>query len=67
MSRPLTACLRCGSTDLRPLTLADGLAAEGGELLKWVCNACDWQGTPLEFEAEEDLAAFREGLTKDEA
>ncbi len=47
------------------LTLGDGLAAEGGESLRYVCGACGWQGQPIFFSGEADHKAFLAAL-KDE-
>ncbi len=63
-SQELAACLRCGSEELAPLTLSDGLWAEGGESFKWVCRDCDWQGAPLLFDDRKALEAFRRGLAE---
>ncbi|MGB0651584.1 MAG: hypothetical protein ACPGQL_00145 [Thermoplasmatota archaeon] len=62
----IVCCLRCGSLKLRPLTLSDGLFADGGELFKWVCDDCHWQGTPIEFDRESDYKAFVAALRDEE-
>jgi hypothetical protein len=41
------------------LTLSTGLAAGGGELLRWTCTECGWQGQPLLFESTQERDAFR--------
>ena len=61
----ISACLRCGSRNLRMLTLGDGLIPEATERLKWVCADCSWQGTPLEFDDEAAWSAFRQAVKED--
>ena len=57
----VSACLRCGSTDMRPLTMEAGLVF-GSETLAWVCHRCHWRGAPLQFESVTAYRAFVKGL-----
>ncbi len=66
MATPIKACLACGSRDLNMMRLEDGLAAEGGELLKNVCGACGWQGQPILFAREAQYKAFLQALRDEE-
>lgn len=66
MSARIRACLACGSRDLNMMTLADGLAAEGGESLRYVCGTCGWQGQPILFDRAADHQAFVKALQDEE-
>ena len=57
----VSACLRCGSVRMRPLTLEAGLAF-GSETLAWVCARCHWRGQPLAFDSVTSYRAFVKGL-----
>jgi hypothetical protein len=57
----IRACPRCASQDMNMATLSDGLWP-GGETLRYVCRACDYQGMPLLFAERADYESFRESI-----
>jgi len=58
----VTACLRCGSENVAPSTLDDGMILGGGETLLWVCRRCAWRGQPLTFADPSAYRQFVRGL-----
>lgn len=55
--RALTACMRCGSLELRGVKASEGaIGVAFFDLSK--CRECGWQGMPLEFEDEASWRAF---------
>jgi transposase-like protein len=52
----ITACSRCGSTNLRQGSLRDGLLS--GLSAQYVCRDCKFQAVPFIFDSEEDYLAF---------
>lgn len=60
-----SACLRCGSTAVRPLTLREGLVPGGGETLSTICGRCGFRGAPLLFDSATSYRAFVMGLHAD--
>ncbi len=57
----LRACSVCGSTKLRMPGFSDGVVPETDNLQVWVCDH-DHQMTPLEFDQQADLDAFRRSV-----
>lgn len=60
-----SACLRCGSTAVRPLTLREGLVPGGGETMSTICGRCGFRGAPLLFDSATSYRAFVMGLHAD--
>jgi len=58
----ITACSRCGSTNLRQGSIRDGLLS--GLTSKYVCRDCKFQGTPFIFDSEEDYVNFVKSIRK---
>jgi hypothetical protein len=54
---PVKACLRCGSTQVRPANVREGGIPGAGEMLFWVCGRCGQRGPAIEFA---DPTAYRE-------
>jgi hypothetical protein len=54
-----TACLRCGSTDLRTPGASDP-NWEGSMTLNLVCRRCGYQGIPATFDDAESYHSFRQ-------
>ena len=54
---PVKACLRCGSTQVRPANVREGGIPAAGEMLYWVCGRCGQRGPAIEFA---DSTAYRE-------
>jgi transcription initiation factor TFIIIB Brf1 subunit/transcription initiation factor TFIIB len=55
--RGLSACMRCGSLELRSRKASEG-AIGVAFFDESVCRECGWQGMPLEFEDEAAWRAF---------
>ncbi|MES2154470.1 MAG: hypothetical protein V4510_04975 [bacterium] len=55
-----SACLRCGSLDLRMVKALDGGGIPGYEFDRSHCKACGWNGLPLEFDDEAAWKQFVE-------
>lgn len=58
----ITACPKCGSTNIHHGSMRDGLLP--GYTSKYVCKVCGYQGMPLSFDSEEKYKKFLVGLKK---
>jgi hypothetical protein len=61
----ITACPKCGSTDIEMGTMDTGVTF-GVTSWKSVCKECGYHGEPLVFDSKEDYEHFLQGLSKEE-
>lgn len=62
---PIQACLRCGSTRVRPANLSEGGIPGGGEGLAWICGRCGKRGPAIEFADATAYRQFVKGLNRE--
>jgi len=58
----ITACPKCGSTNIYHGTIRDGSLP--GYTPKYVCKDCDYQGMPIIFDSEKEYKKFLMGFAK---
>jgi hypothetical protein len=55
----ITACINCGSQDIRSGNIGDGvLPGYTDGLVTYVCNNCNHRGLPVIFDTEEEHREF---------
>jgi DNA-directed RNA polymerase subunit RPC12/RpoP len=54
---PVSACMRCGSPNVRPASFSEGGIPGSGAMLFYICARCGHRGPPLEFP---DTTAYRQ-------
>ncbi len=59
VKKEITACPRCGSTNLRFSSAGHGFDI-GVAPTTVSCRECEWTGNPMNFESEKDYKRFRE-------
>jgi hypothetical protein len=63
----ITACINCGSQDIRSGTISDGvLPGYTDGLVTYVCNNCNHRGLPIIFDSEEEYEAFLKARMDDQ-
>ena len=62
---PVWACMRCGSLDVGPGAVSQGMLPGAGDAFAFVCRRCHARGPPLEFESATAYRQFVKGLHED--
>lgn len=62
---PITACMRCGSTEVGMGGILQGSIPGAGDQFLYVCRRCRNRGPPLEFESVTAYRQFVKGLRED--
>lgn len=60
ITKRVRACVNCGSRDIRPSKLDDGIVPGLTEMGTWVCNRCGHQGPEMLFDDEEARSSYEE-------
>ncbi|MFA5861126.1 MAG: hypothetical protein WDA16_05475 [Candidatus Thermoplasmatota archaeon] len=63
---PVTACMRCGSPNVRPANLSEGGIPGAGAMLFYICPRCGHRGPGLEFQDTTAYRQFVKGLHGEE-
>ncbi len=62
----ISACMRCGSADLRVPGLRDGvLVGQAQDFGRWSCNRCGLTATPILFDDEAARLEYEAERAKD--
>ncbi len=62
----ITACIACGSKNIRSGTIGDGvLPGYTDGLNMYVCNDCNHRGMPIVFDSDEEYQKFLLAVTED--
>ena len=62
----ISACISCGSKNIRSGTISDGvLPGYTDGLVTYVCKDCNHRGIPVEFENDEEYQKFLAAVTED--
>lgn len=59
---PVWACMRCGSLDVGPGAVSQGMIPGAGDRFATRCRRCHARGPPLEFESATAYRQFVKGL-----
>lgn len=62
---PVSACMRCGSPNVRQARASELMIPGGGANLTWICGRCGHRGPALEFDSTTEFRAFVQGLNED--
>jgi len=63
---PVSACMRCGSTEVGLGSVMQGSIPGAGDQFAYVCRRCRHRGPPLEFETVTAYRQFVKGLNDKE-
>lgn len=63
---PVSACMRCGSTDVGLGSVLQGSIPGAGDQFAYVCKRCRHRGPALEFETVTAYRQFVKGLNEKE-
>jgi hypothetical protein len=62
----ISACINCGSKNIRSGTISDGvLPGYTDGLNTYVCSDCNHRGLPIIFDTEEEYQKFLLAVTED--
>lgn len=64
---PVSACMRCGGSNVRPASLSEGGIPGAGAMLFYICPRCGHRGPALEFSSTTAYRQFIKGLHGEEA
>jgi len=62
MAKTISACMRCGSSDIKMPTMDEGVIAGITEHRTQVCARCGHRGPEMIFDNEDARAAFERAL-----
>lgn len=61
---PVWACMQCGSLDVGPGAVSQGMIPGAGDRFAYRCRRCNARGPPLEFESATAYRQFVKGLNE---